>query len=413
MHRAWTRVSLRSIEPVNYSIIDASHPLQGGRTDAIMDDKAVLDTIPYSRVFYHAFPGAVITHRGRRYKVLSMTRPPPFASSTAYRSSSNLAAFAKPTSARYSTRPLSTLKITVVKQMERIDFYCGPKQVDGSVSGECGAEASPGSYGIENGSLAGSGIVTVKRSVHGYKKLSPVTRAEISRTEISLPPMEFDTYGLWIDAEASSLASTIKDYDEGVHALSHALLAVAPLFVSCASSDLECDHKSFGCSRVMLFDLRAGGDGTCNQLWKYIFMPDGLLDAALDLLQNCPSCSLQSDYQGGCPACIQAGQCLKFNQDLSRSAGMVIARRMLDRIRTTDLFKKNSELVGRKEESGDIERPKRKAEQMTSPRRKARAAALRNAKNLKSARQRDVVVGRPSWPLDGVGREHGRVEKAD
>ena len=358
MQKAWTRVSLRSIEPVNYSIVDASHPLQGGRTDAIMDEKAVLDTIPYSRVFYHAFPGAVITHRGRRYKVLSMTRPPPFASSsTTYRSSCNLAAFAKPTSVRYSTRPLSTLKITVVKQMERIDCSCRPKQVDVTVNGVTCTEVSPDFYEIESGSLAGSGIVTVKRSVHGYKKLSPVTRAEISRTEISLPPMEFDTYGLWIDTEASTLASVIKDYDEGVHALSHALLAVAPLFVPCASSDLECDHKSFGCSRVMLFDLRAGGDGTCNQLWKHIFMPNGLIDAALDLLQNCPSCSLQSDYQGGCPACIQAGQCLKFNQDLSRSAGVTIARRMLDRIKSTDLYKENSELFGRE---GRLRRGKQK-----------------------------------------------------
>jgi len=356
-----------------------------------------------------------------------MTRPPPFASSsTEYRSSCNLAAFAKPTSVRYSTRPLSTLKITVVKQMERIDCPCGPKDAKSALDGATeNSTVQPDAFELENGSLAGSGIVTVKRSVHGYKKLSPVTRAELSRTEISLPSMEFDTYGLWIDTEASTLASVVKDYDEGVHALSHALLAVAPLFVLCASSDLDCDHKSFGCSRVMLFDLRAGGAGTCNQLWKYLFMPEGLLVAALDLLQNCPSCSLQSAYQGGCPACIQAGQCLKFNQDLSRSAGVLIARRMLDRIKHSALYKKNYELYGRKDDSADApsmvagsasessEGTKASAAEMTSPRRKARAAALRDAKNLKSARKRDIVVGRPSWPLDEVGREQGRVERVD
>lgn len=286
--------------------------------DVVVDEKAVLDTIPYSRVFYHAFPGAVITHRGRRFKVLSMARPPPFASSSTGYRSSNLAAFAKPTSVRYSTRPLSGLKITVVKQMERIDGCCSPKDADGVGETTRIPAVSPDSSEHENGSLAGSGIVTVKRTVHGYKKLSPVTRAELSRTEISLPPMEFDTYGLWIDTEAATLAPVVKDYDAGVHALSHALLAVAPLFVPCASSDLDCDHRTHGCSRVMLFDLRAGGAGTCNQLWKHLFMPDGLLHAALALLETCPSCSIDSDYQGGCPACIQAGQCLKFNQDLHR-----------------------------------------------------------------------------------------------
>ena len=413
--KPWTRVSLRSIEPITYSIVDASHPLQGGRMDTIMNEKAVLDTIPYSRVFYHAFPGAIITHRGRRYKVLSMTRPPSSASSfTRYRGSCNLAAFAKPTSARYSTRPLSTMTITVVKQMERIDFSADSKQSAGILGGNEGSAVQKDSFEIENSSLAGSGVVTVKRSVHGYKKLSPVTRTEFSRAEISLPPMEFDTYGLWIETEAASLAPVVKDYDEGVHALSHALLAVAPLFVPCASSDLDCDHKSFRCSRIMLFDLRAGGAGTAAHLWKFLFMPDGLLHAALDLLQNCPSCSLHSDYQGGCPACIQSGHCLKFNQYLSRTAGAFIARRMLGRIKETALYRKNCEIHGRKEYSVDdsvllaeseIERTNSRAMEIPSPRRKARATALRDAKKLKSARERQIVVGRPSWPLDEVG-EH-------
>ena len=46
----WTRVSLRSIEPLSYSIVDLSHNLQGGKTDKIHNPAAVMDTIPYSRV---------------------------------------------------------------------------------------------------------------------------------------------------------------------------------------------------------------------------------------------------------------------------------------------------------------------------------------------------------------------------
>jgi len=61
--KPWARVSLRSIEPIAYQIVDLNHNLQGGRTDTI-NENAVMDTIPYSRVFYHAFPGAVIMHRG-------------------------------------------------------------------------------------------------------------------------------------------------------------------------------------------------------------------------------------------------------------------------------------------------------------------------------------------------------------
>ena len=45
--KPWSNVSLRSIEPINYSIVDQSHPQQVG-TDVICPE-AVLDNIPYSR----------------------------------------------------------------------------------------------------------------------------------------------------------------------------------------------------------------------------------------------------------------------------------------------------------------------------------------------------------------------------
>ncbi len=38
------RVSLRSIEPVNYCIVDLSHPMQGGRTDKLYNQAAVMDS---------------------------------------------------------------------------------------------------------------------------------------------------------------------------------------------------------------------------------------------------------------------------------------------------------------------------------------------------------------------------------
>ncbi len=55
-------VSLRSVEPLSYLIVDLSHNLQGGKTDKLYDQACILDTIPYSRVFYHAFPGALILY---------------------------------------------------------------------------------------------------------------------------------------------------------------------------------------------------------------------------------------------------------------------------------------------------------------------------------------------------------------
>lgn len=423
MKNPWTQVSIRSIEPVSYQIVDTSHPLQGGRTDGIHDESAILDTIPYSRVFYHAFPGAIITHRSRRYKISCMTRPPAFGKG--FRGSISLGAFAKPCNVRYATRPLSNLKITVVKQMERVEIRSQNKEPikeKASASEPIPDVSQVYSHAVTDesfGSFAGCGVVTVKRNVHGYKKLSMVTREEISRSELSLPDMEFDSFAIWLDCDAGLLSPQLGEmsFGHGVHALAHAMVAVAPLFVPCTVSDVYCDHNVYNPTRVTLFDARAGGSGICAQLWKAVFIPKGIVEAAVGLLEDCPSCAGDWNYDGGCPACLQAGECLKFNDYLSKSSGLVIGRHLLKRLKQTREYIVNAKLIENKQEAecihGDSEKVRRttNASDVTSPRRKKRERALRNAKDLVSARDRLVVVGRPSWPMD---RSDGpRQEKTD
>jgi DEAD/DEAH box helicase domain-containing protein len=211
--------------------------------------------------------------------------------------------------------------------------------------------------------------------------------------------------GLWIDAEAETLGAFLgHDYGAGVHALSHALLAVAPLFIPCVRGDLECDHSAYSPTRVCLFDERAGGSGTCAELWKSIFVPNGLLDAAIDLLENCPSCK-QEENDLGCPACLQSGECSKFNQFMSRSAALTIGKRMVQRMQQSDLYKKNAKVT----KAGIVEQG---MSDDGTPRKKARTQAMRHAKDLQSARERLFVVGRPSWPTDEENMPSNRQEKA-
>jgi DEAD/DEAH box helicase domain-containing protein len=231
----WTRVSLRSIEPLSYSIVDLSHPMQSNRTDKVYDKSAVLDVIPYSRVFYHAFPGAIIKHRGRKYRIQAMESPPAFVGGQKFgpSGSSDLAAFAKPTNVQFTTQALSVNEITVVKQTRHAELNDSDAQ--------------------QSVAVAGSGLVTVKRSVHGYKTLSHINRKEISRSMLNLPPMEYDTYAVWVDADAVSLNEVVLNFNEGVHALNHAMVAVAPLILPCSSSDIDCDHSTYECTRILLF----------------------------------------------------------------------------------------------------------------------------------------------------------------
>jgi DEAD/DEAH box helicase domain-containing protein len=243
-------------------------------------------------------------------------------------------------------------------------------------------------------SFCGCGVVNVKRTVHGYKKLSLITRTEISRSELSLPDMEFETFGLWFDTEPALLAPLLgSKYGEGVHALSHAILAVAPIFEpGLVREDLECDHAYFSPTRLCIFDERAGGSGSCNRLWPHFFVPENnIINAALDLLRNCDTCSADQGYEGGCPACLHASQCLKFNMNLSRSGAIVIGKRLLERIKTTELYKKN-ELFWRQSKR----LPPSPSRDLT-PRRKARREAVKRAKEMRNSQSRQFVIGRPSF----------------
>ncbi len=334
-------------------IVDLSHTLQGGKTDKLYDQACVLDTIPYSRVFYHAFPGALILcvkrfdvhlkkpgshvvffyyftrHRGRKYRIESMENPPSILGTASFGTceSSRLLAFAKPTSLQYSTQPLNSNQITVVKQLGHVgvgaDYDDGEKQENGT-NKSCSATSA----------IAGYGVVTVKRSVHGYKKLSHVNRIELSRTTISVPPMEFDTRALWIDADATCLRDVVLDYDGGVHALSHAMVAVAPLFVACAIADIDCDHRTHSTTRILLYDQRAGGSGVTAQLYAFLL---SALRAAIELLEECTLCYSSREYDGGCPGCLQSVPCDNFHQTVSRNAGILIGKHLVKRLEKSTL----------------------------------------------------------------------------
>ena len=192
---------------------------------------------------------------------------------------------------------------------------------------------------------------------------------------------------------------------------------MAPLFVPCVLNDVQCDHSFRNPTRVVIFDSRAGGSGITAQLWKTIFKPKGLMQAAIDLLSACPSCSDDSGYTGGCPACIQVGECIKFNDFLCRKSALIIAKHMLQRMEKTELYQNNlkaelelEESSAASEDSDPQEGTKKRTgtDAFASPRREKRKRAMRAAMDIDVGKQRQLVIGRPSWPMDrsdGVPRQ--------
>jgi ATP-dependent helicase YprA (DUF1998 family) len=206
-------------------------------------------------------------------------------------------------------------------------------------------------------------------------------------TDISSFSLRYDTFGVWFDVDMDFLLPRLGErmFGAGVHGLAHAILAVTPIFVpGVVRQDIDCDHSYIAPRRIMLFDERAGGSGACRRLWDSLFQQASILEAAIDLLDSCSTCSSDEAYDGGCPACLQSSNCLIFNLHLSRSAGAIVGQHLLERIKTTEKYR----LIASHQA----------AEELT-PRRHARRRALGRAKEMHAARHRQFVVGRPSWPL--------------
>jgi len=134
------------------------------------------------------------------------------------------------------------------------------------------------------------------------------------------------------------------------------------------------------------------------------------VQAAIDLLETCPSCADDAGYTGGCPACIQAGECIKFNDFLCKSSALIIARHMLQRLEKTELYKeKVNEMLNQasaegsradSEVSPNYHKERKEKDLFGSPRREKRKRAMRAAMDIDPARPRQLVIGRPSWPMD-------------
>jgi hypothetical protein len=245
-----------------------------------------------------------------------MTRPPALGATCGR--TVTVAAYAKPTTQRYITRPLSSLHITVVKQFERVEIY-GQSRAAASTESQIEPSIPLDGFGVSAGSFAGCGVLTVKRNIHGYKKLSLVTREELSRSELALPDMEFDTFGFWLDCDASIVGRTMlpQNFGYGIHALSHAICNVAPLFVPCVLNDVECDHSVYNPTRVVIFDAR--GEHKSFYVWTQIQSLSNLVKTFLPthdiswwVWNMCSAVEAPVQAQWRCPCCHGVTQILSI-----------------------------------------------------------------------------------------------------
>ena len=180
------------------------------------------------------------------------------------------------------------------------------------------------------GAPAFRGPMRVSKHVYGYRKCAKAGGRvlELCDAERSLPPMEYQTRGVWLELP-SKLRDALHARGEayargGLHALEHLVIALAPLCATCEPGDLGCQctrrEGDEHAERLLLFERgRHGGVGVAEALHGE--MPR-LLQAAQARLESC-------DCEDGCLACVHMAGCGEYNEGLEKHAARAILRWLL------------------------------------------------------------------------------------
>ncbi|WCJ35804.1 ATP-dependent helicase HRQ1 [Euphorbia peplus] len=278
------RISIRAIETEKYTVIDKK------------DDKT-LEEIEESKAFFQVYEGAVYMHQGNTYLVEEL------------KISQKIAAVCRRADLQYYTRTRDYTDIHVL-----------------------GGELAYPARGAKNQSLKTTAQVNncqVTTTWFGFYCIEKRTNKILDECKLSLPKYTYESQAAWIQVPQSVKNSVEKKFSfrQGLHAASHALLKVVPLYVRCSSSDLgsECPnpHETrFFPERILVYDQHPGGTGLSVQVQTYF---REILNSALELLTSC-RCSGST----GCPSCAQSMVCHEYNEEIHKDAAIMIIKGVLD-----------------------------------------------------------------------------------
>jgi DEAD/DEAH box helicase domain-containing protein len=255
---------------------------------------ALLETIEADTAFFQIYPGAIYLHQGEPYLITQLDIPARTAT-------------AEPTALPYYTddKELTDLRIRQVHRRKKI----GDIEV----------------------SVGDVGVTTV---VSGFKKKKHFTDEVIGEEALDLPPIHFETVGLWFDLPQGGGERIFRDgldYAGGLHAVEHAAIAILPLFALCDRNDiggvstpLHADTRK---AQVFIYDAYPGGTGIAEKGYELI---EQLWQATLQVVTECPC-------QDGCPSCIQSPKCGNNNEPLDKKAARILLEGLMEEAKSEEV----------------------------------------------------------------------------
>jgi DEAD/DEAH box helicase domain-containing protein len=259
-----------------------------GQTNAILDegrDGAMIGTVDGVRVLHECHPGAIYLHAGRQYEVIALERE-------------EHRVRVKAVDVEWYTSPLTEKETEILEVLE--------ERTDGPLR-------------------AWLGTLKVTERVVGFERKRIHGQETIDQTALDLPPVEYETVGLWWSAPREIEETLRRDGEHfmgSLHASEHAAISLFPLLALCDRGDIGGISYSFqpqvGTGAVFIYDGHPGGVGIAARGFEDL--PE-LLARVRTLVEACPC-------ETGCPSCIQSPKCGNGNRPLDK-AGAAHAIRLL------------------------------------------------------------------------------------
>ncbi|MFX1489469.1 MAG: DEAD/DEAH box helicase [Promethearchaeota archaeon] len=188
--------------------------------------------------------------------------------------------------------------------------------------GKCGSKNQLDSY---------FGKVRVEHEYYSYKVIDSLTQEIRSRHPLDdIPLIRFETEAMWFTIPFDYQKELeMAGYDLGgtIHAIEHAMIAIAPAFAQISRWDLGGFSIDFDPVKqqpiIYIYDAYRGGIGISESLYN------NLNELFLLTLKLVESCNCKTD--NGCPACIMSPKCGNLNDPLSRFGALFLLHKLTDK----------------------------------------------------------------------------------
>ncbi|UCD02421.1 MAG: DEAD/DEAH box helicase [Promethearchaeota archaeon] len=173
------------------------------------------------------------------------------------------------------------------------------------------------------------GNVKVEHEYYSYKVIDTLTQEIRSRHPLEyIPLIEFESQALWylIPFEYQKTLE-LAGFDLGgtIHAIEHAMIAVAPALAQISRWDLGGVSIDFDPvkqqSIIYIYDAFRGGIGISETLYSRL---NELLEITYSLINSC-----NCNNSNGCPVCVMSPKCGNNNDPLDKKGALFLLKKLL------------------------------------------------------------------------------------